>query len=179
MTRFRHNIIWFIFNHSPDCLIFFVMTVNKCLTYAVAPSAEVTLNYQTNWNTAQACQRWRLELMTHEKQSRALKVQGLQGHTLLYTINIPSFRWALTSYNYRYGPNCKSVQLPSFRFISVHEAAITLLPSVSEWKTKAFTEYFLLISIICAVKLKYVEIQTYSICMAISVDLKQEFGFPH
>lgn len=34
--------------HSPIWILF-VTLVNKCLTYSVVPSVEVTLNYQTNW----------------------------------------------------------------------------------------------------------------------------------
>ena len=75
---------------SLTVFIFSVMMVNKCLTYAVALSVEVTLNYQTSWITAQACQQWRLELMTHEKQSpRPGSPRPARAPTPPHIINIP------------------------------------------------------------------------------------------
>lgn len=96
LHNFFMHLIWITFNDFLDCLIFFVMMANKCLTYAVVLSVEVTLHYQTNWIAAQACQQSRLELMTHEKQSPCPgSPRPARTPTAPHIISIPSLRWAL------------------------------------------------------------------------------------
>lgn len=86
--------MWIPLNNFLDRSIFFVMMANKSLTYAVALSLEVKLNYHTNCMAAQAYQQWRLELMTHEKQSPHPASPGSAGHPQ-HTEYIPSLWWAL------------------------------------------------------------------------------------
>lgn len=89
----------------------FIMTLNKCFAYAAAPSVEVALNYQTNWITAQACQQWRLELTTHEKQ---FSCPGRPTRALWasHTINTPSYWWAVCLLHQNDVP--RTVNPPSF-----------------------------------------------------------------
>lgn len=55
----RHILFSSLLSVTPNCLLL-CPDGEQELTYVVTLYVEATLNYQTNWNTAQACQQWQL-----------------------------------------------------------------------------------------------------------------------